>query len=138
MEPFEEFWSLHKPVENRKRLFQALPDNLDYSPFYSFEPDLKDPLVNREVLAILRSDLVIVSSDFEQKFLEDRFKLTNVVNIPFLYFSQDNQKRQEMLAHQMTQKKFFEHRKNLFWIGNFLNYPNHVLSIWLLYIVIIL
>lgn len=106
-------------------MFRGLPDDLDYSSFFGAVPDKRDPYLSRELLSILRSDLTILTSDFEQKFLEDAFGIADTVTIPFFY-SKAVLAQGERYAQQMTQKRFFDIRRNFVWLGNFQHYPNHV------------
>lgn len=126
--PFEEFWSLHRENEARKQMLRELPDDLDYSSFFEFQPDKKDSILNREILSILRSDLTILTSDYEQKYLEEHFDLPNLVTIPFFYFKNPLDEK-TLFKQKMQENKFFQIRKHLVWLGNFHNFPNHVLQL---------
>lgn len=39
----------------------------------------------REMSSIFRSDLIILSSDFEYKLLKEKFGLNNLLNVSFYY-----------------------------------------------------
>lgn len=81
--------------------------------------------MNREMLSILRSDLTIVTSDYERKFLEEHFELENLVTIPFFYSKKPLDDKAQFLR-KMQEKQFFEIRKHFVWLGNFQHFANHV------------
>lgn len=44
-----------------------------------------DENYSREMSSIFRSDLIILSSDFEYKLLKEKFGLNNLLNVSFYY-----------------------------------------------------
>lgn len=89
---------------------------------------LKDPLFNREILSIFRSDLTILASDYEQKVLEEQFGVRNTLLLPHMYFADDPENDPLFNYSDFTQKNFFNARRNLLWIGNFESDANNVKS----------
>jgi hypothetical protein len=72
---------------------------------------------------------VIVSSDFEQKFLEERFGIKHVSVVPFMYNSGNSEfdDAQIEMNKKFIEQNFFKIRKNFVWIGNFVHFPNFVI-----------
>lgn len=71
---------------------------------------------------------MIVSSDFEQKFLEERFGIKHIIVMPFMYNCKDELNQIEK-NKKFIEKNFFKIRKNFVWIGNFVHFPNFVIEL---------
>lgn len=95
-------------------------------------PSLEDPLHAREMASIFRSDLVLVTSDFEQLFLERRYGLKNVQKSQFYYGSDLFDKNDTGYRNvfydgdkEPRDRRFnYEKRKDFVWIGSFKHPPN--------------
>jgi hypothetical protein len=104
-------------------------DNIKISDIAAALPNIDDPIYCREILSILRSDLTIVTSDFEQMFLERVYGIKNVIKSQFFYDHTNYQPQEKAILpiknFANRDKKYdFANRKNFVWIGSFLHEPN--------------
>lgn len=87
-------------------------------------PTLENMLHAREMASIFRSDLIIVSSDFEQMILEKNYGLKNVVKAQMVFdqlpYEDDNEGYNLYFFDSIRSQKHynFEKRKNFVWVGN--------------------
>lgn len=96
-----------------------MPDDFDYSQFFKTDVNLKNPELNREILSILRSDLTIFSSDFEQKIFEEQFGIKDTLLLPNFYFA-DNPENDPLENYSdFTVENFFNVRRNILFFGNY-------------------
>jgi hypothetical protein len=108
---------LHFLREVRRSLFNFDTDAIKYDIDYCIDDNtfLNNPHFQREMAAVLRSDLIIVSSDFEYHILTGLLKISKdrVVYLPFFY---------DKINSDVNE--IFDKRKNFVFIGNYLHKPN--------------
>ncbi|MDR6966843.1 glycosyltransferase involved in cell wall biosynthesis [Flavobacterium arsenatis] len=84
-----------------------------------FELDdlLKEDIAKREIASVLRCDITLVISEFEQDILKSFFKIDDslLFYLPIFVNSNDD---------EVNNWKVFEERKDFMFIGNFLHEPN--------------
>ncbi|UMY67019.1 MULTISPECIES: glycosyltransferase [unclassified Flavobacterium] len=93
----------------------AVKNEIDFEPGHL----LLSPIALREIAAIYRSDLSIMISQAEIRFLVDVFGVPHDLlwYLPFLY--------EPLSDASIAEWPSFQTRKNYFFIGNFRHYPNH-------------
>lgn len=79
--------------------------------------DIDNPTFAREFSSIARSDLILVTSDFEYWFLVKKFGFKNIHILWFL------NEIEEKTFSEVNEKLFLK-KKHFFFIGNFQHWPN--------------
>ncbi|MBL4775870.1 MAG: glycosyltransferase [Mariprofundus sp.] len=85
--------------------------------------DLYNDVARREIASIYRSDLSILTSDYEMRLLQERFTLpSEIIHLcPFMFAEQQ--------IHTITAD--FSQRQHFMTIGNFRHAPNWDAVLWL-------
>lgn len=96
------------------------------------KPTMDDPLHAREMAAIFRSDLTLVTSDYEQNFLQSTYGLTNLDKSQFSYNQNYFDEKEEGYRRAFldgdrppAERRFgFDRRKHFVFVGNYQHQPN--------------